>query len=183
MFTLFYGLWKFWFKKDEFFVLILGLDNAGKSTFLEQAKIQFNPKNRAVSLKSITTTVGLNIGKLQTDGVVINFWDLGGQRELQALWDKVSFFIENISKCLIYTSLPTHTHAQYYAEAHGIIYIIDSSDRDRVDESRAAFGKPSSCICIRFFVDSIVKTVFFYRYRIDDQESQVIPNSSSTGCQ
>ena len=31
MFTLFYGLYKYLFKKDEFFVLILGLDNAGKT--------------------------------------------------------------------------------------------------------------------------------------------------------
>jgi ADP-ribosylation factor related protein 1 len=90
MFTLFYGLWKSWFKKDEFFALIIGLDNAGKSTLLEQAKIQFDPNsNRSNSLRHITTTVGLNIGKLITDGVVINFWDLGGQRELQALWNKV----------------------------------------------------------------------------------------------
>lgn len=31
MFSLFYGLYKYLFKKDEFFVLILGLDNAGKT--------------------------------------------------------------------------------------------------------------------------------------------------------
>lgn len=38
----------------------------------------------------ITTTVGLNIGKIDVDGVRLNFWDLGGQQELQSLWDKVS---------------------------------------------------------------------------------------------
>lgn len=37
----------------------------------------------------ITTTVGLNIGKIDVDGVRLNFWDLGGQQELQSLWDKV----------------------------------------------------------------------------------------------
>lgn len=37
----------------------------------------------------ITTTVGLNIGKIDVDGVSLNFWDLGGQQELQSLWDKV----------------------------------------------------------------------------------------------
>ena len=31
MFTLFYGLYKYLFKKDEYYVLILGLDNAGKT--------------------------------------------------------------------------------------------------------------------------------------------------------
>lgn len=31
MFTLLYGFWKHVFKKDDYFVLILGLDNAGKT--------------------------------------------------------------------------------------------------------------------------------------------------------
>lgn len=39
----------------------------------------------------ITTTVGLNIGKIDINGVRLNFWDLGGQTELQSLWDKVFF--------------------------------------------------------------------------------------------
>ena len=37
----------------------------------------------------ITTTVGLNIGKIDIAGIRLNFWDLGGQEELQSLWDKV----------------------------------------------------------------------------------------------
>lgn len=64
----------------------------------------------------ITTTVGLNIGEITTGGVKLNFWDLGGQEELQSLWDK------------------------YYAESHAVIYIVDSSDRDRILESKEAFG-------------------------------------------
>ncbi|KAG8255032.1 ADP-ribosylation factor protein 1, partial [Homalodisca vitripennis] len=36
----------------------------------------------------ITTTVGLNIGKIELSGIRLNFWDLGGQEELQSLWDK-----------------------------------------------------------------------------------------------
>jgi ADP-ribosylation factor related protein 1 len=34
--------------------------------------------------------VGLNIGKIDIAGIRLNFWDLGGQEELQSLWDKVS---------------------------------------------------------------------------------------------
>jgi len=45
------------------------------------------------------------------------FWDLGGQEELQSLWDK------------------------YYAESHGIIYLIDSADKNRIEESKLAYGK------------------------------------------
>lgn len=64
----------------------------------------------------ITTTVGLNIGEINIAGVKLNFWDLGGREELQSLWDK------------------------YYAESHAVIYVVDSSDRKRIPESKATFG-------------------------------------------
>lgn len=89
MFSLLYGLWKYYFKREEYFVLILGLDNAGKTTFLEQSKTRINKNYKGVNLNKITATVGLNIGRIDTDGIILNFWDLGGQTELQTLWDKV----------------------------------------------------------------------------------------------
>ena len=52
---------------------------------------------------------------MDTDGVRLNFWDLGGQTELQALWDK------------------------YYSECHAIIYTVDSNDRERIEESKRCF--------------------------------------------
>lgn len=30
---------------------------------------------------------------------------------------------------------------QYYAESHALIYVVDSADRDRIPESKSAFGK------------------------------------------
>jgi len=124
MFTLLYGLWKYLFQKDEYFILILGLDNAGKTTYLEQTKTKFNQNYNGLNLNKITTTVGLNIGKIDIGGIRLNFWDLGGQDELQALWDK------------------------YYAESHAVIYIIDSSDRDRLRESKEAFDKMVTSECL-----------------------------------
>ena len=115
MYTLLSGLYKSLTQKDEFAVLILGLDNAGKTTFLESAKTQFTKGYHGVNPSKITATVGLNIGNIETDGVKLNFWDLGGQEELQALWDK------------------------YYAECHAIIYTLDSNDRERVQESKKSF--------------------------------------------
>jgi len=115
MYTLLNGLYKHVTQKDEFFVLILGLDNAGKSTFLESAKTRFVKDHKGKNLGKITTTVGLNIGKIDTNGVRLNFWDLGGQQELQALWDK------------------------YYQECHAVIYVVDSNDRERINESKESF--------------------------------------------
>lgn len=49
-------------------------------------------------------------------GIRLSFWDLGGQQELQSLWDK------------------------YYQESHAIIYVVDSHDRERMEESKSVFG-------------------------------------------
>ena len=117
MYTLLSGLYKYLTEKEEYFVLILGLDNAGKTTFLESAKTRLTPNYKGANLSKITTTVGMNLGKIDVNGVRLNFWDLGGQEELQALWDK------------------------YYAECHAIIYVVDSGDRERVEESKQAFDK------------------------------------------
>ena len=115
MYTLLSGLYRAITQKEEFSVLILGLDNAGKTTFLESAKTTFTKDYRGVNPSKITATVGLNIGNITVDGVVLNFWDLGGQEELQALWDK------------------------YYAECHAVIYTVDSNDRERMQESKKSF--------------------------------------------
>lgn len=56
------------------------------------------------------------VGRVDMHGVRLNFWDLGGQEDLQVLWDK------------------------YYAECHAVVYIVDSSDVDRLQESKEAFG-------------------------------------------
>ncbi|KAJ7402521.1 ADP-ribosylation factor-related protein 1 [Pitangus sulphuratus] len=115
MYTLLSGLYKYMFQRDEYCVLILGLDNAGKTTFLEQTKTRFNKNYKGMSLSKITTTVGLNIGTIDVGKTRLMFWDLGGQEELQSLWDK------------------------YYAESHGVIYVIDSTDEERLSESKRAF--------------------------------------------
>lgn len=117
MFSLLYGFWEYLFHKSNYFVLILGLDNSGKTTFLEQARCKFNRDYRRIDLNRVASTVGLNVGRIETGRIVLNFWDLGGQKELQLLWDK------------------------YFLEAHAIIWVVDSSDRERLDESVEAFAK------------------------------------------
>lgn len=117
MFTLFYGIWNYFLKKGNFFVIILGLDNSGKTTFLEHARCKFVQNYRRVDLTRLVSTVGLNVGRIELDGIVLNFWDLGGQRELQLLWDK------------------------YFLEAHALIWVIDSCDKNRLQESSEALDK------------------------------------------
>lgn len=35
-------------------------------------------------------------------------------------------------------------YLQYYAESHAVIYIVDSSDRDRIPDSKETFGEMHS---------------------------------------
>jgi hypothetical protein len=44
---------------------------------------------------------------------------------------------------------------QYYAESHALIYIVDSSDRDRIPDSKEAFGMP-------FFFNFMYIFIFCY---------------------
>ena len=111
MFSLLYGFWQALFRKVEFHILILGLDRAGKTSLLEQLKGIFTGMEPLPPGK-IPPTVGLNIGRMQIKGRKVLFWDLGGQTGLRAIWEK------------------------YYAEAHGLVYVVDAAEPERFDESR-----------------------------------------------
>ena len=60
--------------------MIIGLDNAGKTTFLEHVKSAHNQKS--MNLDKIVPTVGLNIAKVKRKEGEFLFWDLGGQTRL-----------------------------------------------------------------------------------------------------
>lgn len=115
--TLLLGFHEYMFQKDEYCIFILGLNNAGKITFLEQSKTWFNKNYKVMNLSKITTTVWLNIGSVDMGKSRLMFWNLSGQEELQSLWNK------------------------YCAECRGIVYVIDFTDEERLPESKEAFEK------------------------------------------
>lgn len=53
----------------------------------------------------------LQVGKIIKENSRLNFWDLGGQKSLQTLWHR------------------------YYSQCHGILFVVDSSDKERISES------------------------------------------------
>jgi ADP-ribosylation factor related protein 1 len=78
---------------------------------LEQVKHIYSGSSPPEDLK-IPPTVGLNIGKLDVrKRTRFLFWDLGGSKSLRVLWDK------------------------YYADSHAVLFILDSSDPQRMDEN------------------------------------------------
>ncbi|KAF8794313.1 ADP-ribosylation factor-like protein 2 like protein [Argiope bruennichi] len=59
-------------------LLMLGLDNAGKTTILKK----FNGEDISV----ISPTLGFNIKTLEHRGFKLNMWDVGGQKSLRSYW-------------------------------------------------------------------------------------------------
>ncbi|XP_022687361.1 ADP-ribosylation factor-like protein 3 [Varroa jacobsoni] len=62
----------------ELRVLLLGLDNAGKTTILK--------KIASEDITHITPTQGFNIKSVTTQGFKLVVWDIGGQRKIRPYW-------------------------------------------------------------------------------------------------
>mmetsp|Transcript_102178 Transcript_102178/g.181468 ORF Transcript_102178/g.181468 Transcript_102178/m.181468 type:complete len:179 (+) Transcript_102178:87-623(+) len=92
-------------KKDEkeARILMLGLDNAGKTTILKKMSQE--------DISHIMPTQGFNIKSLVQDGFKLNVWDIGGQKTIRPYW------------------------SNYFESSDALIYVIDSSDRRRLEES------------------------------------------------
>lgn len=90
-------------KKTPKKVLMLGLDNAGKTTILYLLHL------RVVEGSSPSTvpTVGFNVETIKIGNVGITVWDIGGQHKIRSLWE---FYIEGLS---------------------GMVYVIDIQDSER----------------------------------------------------
>ena len=65
-------------KEKDVRILMLGLDNAGKTTILKK----FNGED----ISSISPTLGFNIKTLEHKGFNLNIWDVGGQKSLRSYW-------------------------------------------------------------------------------------------------
>jgi len=116
MFSLLYGLYKYLSSKDEYYILVVGLDNSGKTTFLENAKALYKGIE-PLSAENIMPTVGLNICRVIINNVNLIFWDLGGSKELRSIWEK------------------------YYTSAQGVIFVVDSANQSRFQESKEELQK------------------------------------------
>lgn len=64
--------------EKELRILLLGLDNAGKTTLLK--------KLASEDIAHVTPTQGFNIKSVQSEGFKLNVWDIGGQRKIRPYW-------------------------------------------------------------------------------------------------
>ncbi|KAM3176755.1 ADP-ribosylation factor-like protein 2 [Hymenolepis weldensis] len=96
-------------KEKEMRVLILGLDNAGKTTIVKK----FNGED----ISTIAPTLGFSINTIEYMGYRLNAWDVGGQHSLRSYW------------------------RNYFETTDALIWVVDSSDRLRLDDCREELSK------------------------------------------
>ncbi|EMC92038.1 hypothetical protein BAUCODRAFT_274508 [Baudoinia panamericana UAMH 10762] len=110
MYHLFKSIYLHATSKEEYSVLLLGLDNAGKTTLLEQIKAIYSPDHHP-NLNTVPT-VGQNVSLIDLPDCYLRIWDVGGQHSLRGLWQS------------------------YYGSAHAIVFVVDSSDVGDADIER-----------------------------------------------
>jgi ADP-ribosylation factor-like protein 3 len=98
-------------RENEPRVLILGLDNAGKTTILNHLGVEEEHPTEAPE----GPTQGFNVMNVTRNGKRAKLCDLGGQRALREYWE------------------------DYYANTDCIMYVVDSSDARRLQEAHEAF--------------------------------------------
>lgn len=92
-------------KVGELTMLVIGLDNSGKSTLTLALSGDMDP--------FVVPTVGFSapIKKKGLHGADVTFYDLGGGMRIRGVWPN------------------------YFADVHGVVYVVDASDRARLKES------------------------------------------------
>ena len=92
-------------------ILILGLDNCGKTTILLSLKEETN----LLSYLSLKPTRGINIEQFQENDINIYVWDFGGQKEYRSEY---------------FTNFANHIE-----RVDEILYIIDVQDYNRYNQA------------------------------------------------
>ena len=95
---------RYWKLRKNRRVLLLGMDNAGKTTVLFQM-------HAGKAVKTMPT-LGYNVEKVKFAGLELVLWDVGGQEQLRGHW------------------------RHYYTGTQGVVFIIDSADRNRFRQVR-----------------------------------------------
>ena len=104
--------WKMMGWNQEVRVLVLGLDNAGKTTILYQLKLGDVVSTDIPVYNTGKPTIGFNYETVTFKSLTFQVWDLGGQSSIRPYW-----------RC-------------YYNDTKAIIYVVDSTDTERLEVTR-----------------------------------------------
>ena len=119
--------------KKEMRILMVGLDAAGKTTILYKLKLgeivttiptigmstlyifipslSLSVRGYIVTILCLSQWLGFNVETVEYKNISFTVWDVGGQDKIRPLW------------------------RHYYQNTQGIIFVVDSNDRERIDDS------------------------------------------------
>ncbi|QEE16620.1 ADP-ribosylation factor-like protein [Promethearchaeum syntrophicum] len=104
-------------KKSKQKIIVLGLNNAGKTSMLESLK----GKTKFGDITNLPPTKGVDIQKIEVENFNLTIWDFGGQEFHR------QDYLKNPEEFFLHIDL--------------IIYVIDIQDSERFDESIEYFDK------------------------------------------
>ncbi|ODV81334.1 putative ADP-ribosylation factor in the carboxypeptidase Y pathway [Suhomyces tanzawaensis NRRL Y-17324] len=143
MFHLASSLYTQYTKREQYNILILGLDNAGKTTFLEHLKLIYPAYNESkaasakraaddeetkkntselLKAKRILPTVGQNTTTIKFESSI--------ESHLSSQFKNINLKFWDLGGQKSLRSM----WSRYYKSCHGIIFIIDSTDTERFQE-------------------------------------------------
>jgi ADP-ribosylation factor-like protein 1 len=126
------------FGTREVRVLLLGLDNAGKTTILYKL---LEPDS---SLKH-TPTVGFNLETLKVHGLKMQCWDLGGQDSIRPYWrsyffnqEAIVFVVDSTDKGRMLTAKQELHAILTEPELQGAVLLVLANKQDVPDAARVS---------------------------------------------
>uniref|UniRef100_A0A8D3CNN0 ARF like GTPase 5B n=1 Tax=Scophthalmus maximus TaxID=52904 RepID=A0A8D3CNN0_SCOMX len=117
---IFAKLWSF-FCNQEHKVIIVGLDNAGKTTILYQFLM-----NEVVHT---SPTIGSNVEEIVVKNTHFLMWDIGGQESLRSSWNT---YYSNTEQNVVPHASSVTTCDLISLTRSFIILVVDSTDRERL---------------------------------------------------
>uniref|UniRef100_A0A8C5G9G7 ADP-ribosylation factor 1 n=1 Tax=Gouania willdenowi TaxID=441366 RepID=A0A8C5G9G7_GOUWI len=129
-------LFKGLFGKKEMRILMVGLDAAGKTTILYKLKLG--------EIVTTIPTIGFNVETVEYKNISFTVWDVGGQDKIRPLW---RHYFQNTQGernspfCFVSSHFLTDS-AYLWSQTlslllwPGLIFVVDSNDRERVGEAR-----------------------------------------------
>lgn len=115
------------FGAKEHRILILGLDNAGKTTILYKL---VTPDEVVRTMP----TIGFNLESVTWKNVKLQVWDLGGILHRDILHSTDWYHCSTIGQ----TNLRPYWRLYCKGIVSALIYVVDSADDERVNEARLA---------------------------------------------
>jgi len=113
-------------------VLVVGLDNSGKTTLINHLKCKKTKVNEVVP------TVGFSVEEFSRHNLSFCVFDMSGQGRYRSLWES------------------------YYRDAHAIIYVLDCTDKLRMTVARDELNSllehgdiKNKCIPVLFFANKV----------------------------